>query len=244
MKSWNTARGGSVIRVLSGGIHAFLLTNGEQNILIDTGMTRHRRLLERRLRRLGIQKIALLVLTHAHYDHAGNAAMIKERYGATVIIHRTEADHLASAENTPIHGTVALTKFLFNLLRTRFPRWLSYPPCRADVLVDDRYDLRDAGFSAYLLHTPGHSPGSISVIIGDEIALVGDALFGVSPRSVLPPIASDTAKVIQSWKELLGTGCRIFMPAHGRAVKRKLLVKNLRRHSGSGSSSPDPKQPT
>ncbi len=231
MKSWKTADGGSVIRLLSGGIHAFLLTAGERNILIDTGMRRQRRTLLKRLRKLGVRKIAFLVLTHAHYDHAGNAAMIKEQYGASVIIHRTEADHLASAENAPIQGTNALTKFLFNRPRTRFPRWLSYSPCRADVLLDDRYDLREAGFNAYLLPTPGHSPGSISLVAGDEIALVGDALFGVAPRSVFPPIAWDTAKVTQSWQKLLDTGCRIFLPAHGRARKRELLEKDMRRRS-------------
>jgi glyoxylase-like metal-dependent hydrolase (beta-lactamase superfamily II) len=49
--------------------------------------------------------------------------------------------------------------------------------------------IGSAGFDAYLLNTPGHSPGSLSVFVGHEIAVVGDAMFGVAPRSVFPPFA-------------------------------------------------------
>ena len=230
MKSWKTTGGSSVVRVLSGGINAYLLTQGEKHLLIDTGIGRNRRNLRRRLGKLGIMKIDLLVITHAHYDHAGNAAMIRRQYGAKVLVHRTEAGLLESAENAPILGTIRLTRFLAGL-GARHPRLLSYPPCRPDILVDERYDLASAGFDAYVLHTPGHTPGSTSVIVGGELALVGDALFGVAPRSIFPPFASDRTIVPESWKKLLETGCRLFLPAHGRVRGRKALESGLRRRS-------------
>jgi hydroxyacylglutathione hydrolase len=59
-------------------------------------------------------------------------------------------------------------------------RYLRYTPADCDILVEERYDLNDLGFKGYIIHTPGHSPGSISVILENEIAIVGDTLFGVS----------------------------------------------------------------
>lgn len=69
--------------------------------------------LQKRLSRLGIEKIDLLVLTHSHFDHAANAQKIKEKYNARVIIHHDEADYLASGNNILPVGTNPFTKFLF-----------------------------------------------------------------------------------------------------------------------------------
>jgi len=80
-----------------------------------------------------------------------------------------------------------------------------------------------------LLHTPGHTPGSISVIIDNEIAIVGDTMFGVFWWSVYPPFASNPDKLIDSWEKLLETRCRIFLPSHGSANKRSLVEKDFGR---------------
>lgn len=210
MKCWDAGGGGSLIRLHSGGYNVFLLTNGSDHILIDTGMKLHRWALKRRLKRLGIDRVKLLIVTHAHHDHAGNAAMIRQQYGAAVVVHRAETAYLESGENATIKGTVKLTRCLVRVIRDYFPRWLSYPACPADVLVDDKYELQDAGFDAYLLHTPGHTPGSMSLIVSDRLAL-----------------AADARQLIESWKKLLATGCRTFLPAHGGAISRKSLERCL-----------------
>jgi glyoxylase-like metal-dependent hydrolase (beta-lactamase superfamily II) len=98
-------------------------------------------------------------------------------------------------------------------------------PCPADFLVDSRFDLEDLGLNAYILHTPGHTSGSMSVIVGDEIAIVGDTMVGTFPRSIFPPFADDVPELIRSWGKLLHTGCRIFLPAHGSANGRELVEK-------------------
>ena len=85
---------------------------------------------------------------------------------------------------------------------------------------------------AYLLHTPGHTSGSISLIIDDEIALVGDALFHILPWSVFPPFGNDIDQLIESWKKLLGTGCRLFLPAHGSEIKKELLERCYTKRAG------------
>jgi hydroxyacylglutathione hydrolase len=98
-------------------------------------------------------------------------------------------------------------------------------------LVDDRFDLNEFGFNAYLMHNPGHTGGSMSLIVDDEIAIVGDAMFGVFKWSVFPPFAEDSAQMIKSWGKLLATNCSLFLPSHGSANIRMLVEKDLKKRT-------------
>jgi len=226
MKSWTTKSGYRVIRVLAGRSNVFLLTNGAKNILIDTGPKFMRNKLEKRLNRLNLNQIEYLILTHSHFDHAGNAQRIKEKYNARVMIHKEEASCLTSGDFIVPHGTNLVTRTLVNLFSKRFAHKLKCEPCQYDLLSEMKFDLTNVGFNAYIMHTPGHSAGSVSVIIDDEIALVGDAMFGIFKWSVFPPFAQDPNQMIQSWGRLLETKCSVFLPSHGSANSRKLVEKD------------------
>jgi glyoxylase-like metal-dependent hydrolase (beta-lactamase superfamily II) len=102
---------------------------------------------------------------------------------------------------------------------------LDYEPCSPDLLIEDGLDLSDFGFAARLLHTPGHSRGSISVIVDNEMALVGDLMYGAFPRTIFPPYADDIPQMVSSWGRLLGTPCSLFMPGHGSPRDRKQVQK-------------------
>ena len=93
-------------------------------------------------------------------------------------------------------------------------------------MVDSSFDLKELGLNATIIPTPGHSIGSMSVIIADEIAIVGDSMFGVFRGSVFPPYAIDVKQMIDSWGVLLATDCSVFLPAHGSARNRSLLQKD------------------
>jgi len=81
------------------------------------------------------------------------------------------------------------------------------------------------GFNAYLTHTPGHTIGSMSLIVDNEIAIVGDTMFGVFNWSAFPPYAQDADLMLKSWKKLLETNCNEFLPSHGTANSRDLVQK-------------------
>lgn len=227
MKNWPTSGGYDIIQVLSGRSNAFLLTNGKNNILVDTGPRFMWETLQKRLDRLGIEKIDLLILTHSHFDHAANAAGIREKYKAQVLIHKSESEYLTSGDNILPSGTNPFTKFLVKALVKRFRSVAIYQPCSFDIAVDESFDLSYSGFNAYLMHTPGHTLGSVSLIVNDEIALVGDTMFGIFRGSVFPPFASDTIQLLNSWEKLLKTKCRLFIPSHGSANDRSLVEKDF-----------------
>lgn len=226
MKSWSTQNGYKLIHVLSGRSNVFLLTNGQTNILVDTSSGFMLKLLQKRLVSLKIEKINLLFLTHSHFDHAANAAKIKEKYKALILIHQTETKYLNSGDNILPTGTNHFSRFLIKTLANRFKSIARYQPCDHDLTIDEKFDLSDYGYNAYLMHTPGHTEGSCSLIIDDEFALVGDTMFGVFPGSIFPPFAYDQSQLIKSWKKLLATRCQLFIPSHGSANKRSLVEKD------------------
>ena len=222
MQTWTTKSGCGILRILASRSNVFLLSCRARNILVDTGPRSQWGRLDARLKSLGIDRVDHLILTHSHYDHADNAQRLKHRYGASVIVHRAEARFMEGEGVAVPGGTNAVTRYLVGTLgRVMAARGVE--PCPGDILVDTVYDLGPLGLNAYVLPTPGHSPGSMSVVVDEEIAIVGDAVFGVFKWSVLPPYADDMAGTVESWGRLLETGCGLFLPGHGWAKTRAEL---------------------
>ncbi|MBN1144507.1 MAG: MBL fold metallo-hydrolase [Bacteroidales bacterium] len=223
---WVTKSGYEVIQVLAGRSNVFVVRNGTKNLLVDTSVSRLRKKLQRRLDRLGVKTIDYLVLTHAHFDHAANAQRIQEKYNAKVIVQREDEPWLSAGDNALPRGTNRITSVIVNLLAKRLFHLLRYKPCRPDILVDSHFDLKSFEENLYLVHTPGHTAGSLSLIVDDELALAGDTLFGLFRWSVFPPYASDPETMVRSWGKLLETNCSLFLPSHGTPIRRTLLKKD------------------
>lgn len=216
-----------LIQLLDRRCNVFLYSAAGRHILIDTNRRRHRAALLTALHSLDITRIDLLVLTHTHYDHAENAAYIKSRYGAKVIVHEAEAHYLKTGRSPLPAGTLFPTRLLADYGGRYFQHRFDYEACIPDATFTESLDLSAFGFPIRLLHTPGHSSGSMSVIIEDTVALAGDTLFGKFPGTVFPPFADDVPELYKSWRLLLDTGCSVFYPGHGRAVTRELLQRCL-----------------
>jgi glyoxylase-like metal-dependent hydrolase (beta-lactamase superfamily II) len=231
LKIWETKSGQKIIQILSGRSNVFLFTNGKKNILIDTSPKNKWNKLEKQLIDLNINHVDYLFLTHTHFDHAANAHKIKEKYNSLVFVHKTEASYLTSGDNIIPDGTNIITRSIINLFAYRVFRRLSYEPCQPDILVNSSLDLKEFGFNAYIIHTPGHTVGSMSIVVDNEVAIVGDAMFGISKWSVFPPYANDIKQMIKSWGRLLETDCSVFVPAHGSANSRVLVQKDFNKRS-------------
>jgi glyoxylase-like metal-dependent hydrolase (beta-lactamase superfamily II) len=146
---------------------------GERNILVDTGSPLDLPLLTGQLKKhgLGLGDIALIVLTHVHFDHAGTVAAIQKISGCAVAVHHLEKDCLEKGQNAPIIPIQRLGSILMPFMGVNFQ------PARATIVIENEFDLSGYGVDARIFFTPGHTPGSISLLTGDGQAIVGD-LFG------------------------------------------------------------------
>lgn len=139
---------------------------------------------------------------------------------------------MVSAGITPIpKGTLFATKILSSLGRKYENSFASYPPFTPDIEVEECLDLSIQGINIKIIHTPGHSAGSLSILVDKEIAMVGDTMFGIFPGSILPPFADDLQLLYKSWKKLLDSGCSSFLPGHGKKIDRKLLNSQIKKQN-------------
>jgi hydroxyacylglutathione hydrolase len=216
-------RSGTEIRKLTPArCNIYVVSRNNRTILIDTGISFDRSRIEHALQRQGIIPEAV-VLTHTHFDHAGNAAWLAREYGAEVIVQEAESEALADGDTPIPSGTHAFTKGLVSIGRKMDPVF-KYEPCTADHVFDETFELTRYGINGYIIHTPGHSPGGATIIIDGEIAIAGDSIIGTMPGSPFPPFADDVDELIMSWGKILDTGCTNFLPGHGKPVRREELV--------------------
>jgi glyoxylase-like metal-dependent hydrolase (beta-lactamase superfamily II) len=224
MKTWTTYGGIKITRVLFGRSNVYYFLHQGTGIVVDTGWAGDRARLLGRLKQL--VRPTAVIMTHTHFDHAGNAAALREAFDPVFIVHESEKEFLESGDSPLPEGTRPWTRFIYNLGAERVPQWFHVQGMPAGLTFADRYDLREFGVSAYVMHTPGHSPGSSSVIIDQEIALAGDIMTGM-PGSIFPPWGNDAPEIRRSWKKLLDTGCTVFHPAHGLPVSRERLERSI-----------------
>lgn len=249
-ETWLVGRDLAVTRVLGGRSGAFLVSGANRRMLVDTGAPRDRSELLSRLNMLGVESLDWLVLTHSHYDHAGNARVVRDCFGAKVAIARAEREALESGRNDadgirPV-GTNPVIHFFTDALRPAIARSLVFEPCPADLVFEGSFDFSGEGLDALVVPTPGHTIGSVSVIAGTRgitgsagsagsaspaVALAGDAMFGVFPGSIFPPFAWDVPALLESWAILLGYPCATYIPAHGSANPRALVKREFSRRA-------------
>jgi len=231
MKNWKTKNRCEIFQVLKWRSNSYLICSENGNILVDTGRESAYILLQKNITTLKLkpENIDLLILTHTHYDHCQNAFSIKEQSNCKILISENEAEYSKSGFTPLPKGTFPITRLIVNLGQRIGQKRFGYKPFNPDVFVTDELDLRP--FNVLIISTGGHSAGSISVIIDNEIAIVGDAMLGVFKESVFPPFADDTKEMVKSWGRLLETKCHTFLPGHGKAIKRELLQREFDKYA-------------
>ena len=225
----DTGKGTSVTRLTPARCNIFVVTRNSRSILVDTGITFDRGRIEHSLARKGIVPEAV-VLTHTHFDHAGNAAWLAREYGAEVVVQLAESEALASGETPIPEGTYPITRGIVELGRKIAPAF-RYEPCRADHVFSDTFDLNRFGINGYIIHTPGHSPGGATLVIDGIIAIAGDSIIGTAPGRPFPPFADDVDMLLRSWRKIIDTGCETFLPGHGKPVSREELLTEYERRA-------------
>lgn len=224
-----------------GMVNAHLIKSGAGCVLVDAGIPGSERKIERVLLRHGLSftDIKLIIVTHAHTDHAGSAARLRALSRAPILAHRDDADFY-SRKAPMTYCPTGLVGRLF--LKTPAPH-APYEGFVPDILMrdTDTMHLRAFGIDGFVRHTGGHTPGSIAVELSSQDALVGDLvasgiLIGGIARlghAIRPPFEDDRLRVARELERLVQRGARHFHMGHGGPLEAAEVMRHVRRLSGA-----------
>ena len=96
--------------------------------------------------------------------------------------------------------------------------FINYTGVEPDIILEDDFQLMKFGIRGRVIHTPGHTAGSVSILLAGGDAIVGDlAMNGFPMRrgAGMPIFGNSESEIKQSWKKLLDAGASFIYPGHG-----------------------------
>ena len=220
-----------ICRVPMGKSNSYLIKGKEGFILIDAGVPGKTDKILKVLSKYNAKfdDIKLIIVTHVHSDHVGGLYDIKEKSKAPVLVHEKERNILTQGYAGFPDGTMGFSKIISHLANNVFFSKDQFKPVKADIVVRDEFDLSDYGVDGKVIHTPGHTEGSISVVVENSHCFTGDTLFNILPNSVYPLFANDRDTLLKSWEKLIKLKCKKYYPGHGREFDLNKFEKTIKR---------------
>ncbi|MBI4285108.1 MAG: MBL fold metallo-hydrolase [Chloroflexi bacterium] len=207
----------SVYRITAGGVNMLLIA-ADKLTLIDTGFIGSSRTIVSFLRRLGRspEEINLIILTHNHLDHIGGLTALRRLCPAKVAAHRQSIGDRDSQ--------IAYPKYVLGLLR--FPPFASVRPRfylrpdDVDITLEGDEVLAPLG-GLQVIHTPGHTPGSISLYAPQrKLLIAGDTINSRFRHLRIPPksVSTNMAQLRESVRKLTHLDFAVLCCGHGRPI--------------------------
>jgi glyoxylase-like metal-dependent hydrolase (beta-lactamase superfamily II) len=190
----------------------YLIDFAETLVLIDTGAGKSFSQIVRNIEMLGLNpaNISHLILTHCHIDHIGSVPFFNERYSTKILIHELDAKAVETGDSF---------KTAANWYGTTFP------PTAVNRKLKGVHEILKFGQEElHCLHTPGHTPGSISLYMDREGKRV---LFG---QDIHGPFHKAFGSDIEAWKKsmriLLALNADILCEGHFGIFQPKERVRD------------------
>jgi len=210
-----------------GHANVFFIRTEDGHILVDAGMPGDPEKLDEVFATAGVEpsSIRLIVVSHGHLDHMGLVAYAKETTGAKVICHQSLSRKLAVGEiEVPVAQNL-IGHFLNSMTGIQeMTGGADIESVNADILVDDAFDLSGYGISGKIIHTPGHSQGSISIVLDNGETLVGDMVRDEGDGEIGPGMFyEDREALIASLEEVALFESRTIYLSHGSTIDNRGL---------------------
>jgi glyoxylase-like metal-dependent hydrolase (beta-lactamase superfamily II) len=198
-------------------VNSYLFRSDDGSLaLVDTGIKgAHRRIIAAIEEVGGLSDVTTIVLTHAHADHAGGAKAMAAATGSGTTIHTDDAEYVRTGRGVELDRSRGLGK----LLR----RNMGCDPAPVERTLTDGEVLPIAG-DLQVHHTPGHSPGHVSLLHPDSgILITGDAIWNMWSRRSWPVLTfcTNVAMTERTAQRLAELDYRTAAFTHGTPIEHK-----------------------
>ena len=217
-----TAEGAAIVRMPLRLSNAYLIKS-KPPVLIDTGTLGDMDDLARGLHENGVRvnELGLVIVTHGHADHAGLARELRDDSGAKVVLGAGDLPLSTRGHNDELQPL----SFEAKMLKPLIPD--IYPPFTPDIALARPLSLESFGISGTVIPMPGHTPGSLVVVLSNHTAFVGDMMAGgifggmfMASRPNEHLFQADRERNKQNIAELVKQGVETFYVGHGGPLAR------------------------
>lgn len=216
-----------VIPISLGMVSVFVI-KGDETVLIDTGIPGSEDVIMKKMIENGINPldVKLIILTHAHNDHYGSARALKEKTGAKIAIHKLDAENLRLGKDGELCPINTFGKIFSLVARMNKMKVEGIEP---DIIIDNEFELGAYGIAGKIISTPGHTPGSISVILENKQVIVGDLIMAFFPKTKpnYPMVAHDISEVKKSIKKVMMYSPNQIYISHGGPFTAETIIKRF-----------------
>jgi hydroxyacylglutathione hydrolase len=220
-----TPDGSAIVEVPLRQSNAYLIRSSTP-VLVDAGTLGDMDDLRSGLASVGadLGDVRLVVVTHGHHDHAGLAREL-QRTGARIMLGVGDVDIAKQGEDDELKPTGLTGWLLKPLLKKEYPEFVP------DIVVSEPVDLGPWGIQGKVLPMPGHTAGSLVVLLANHAAFVGDQMLGGwfggvffarSPGEHY--FQADPERNHRNIAALVGMGVETFYLGHGGPVARADVI--------------------
>lgn len=218
-----------------GLINAFLIKSELGAILVDTGLPKTEKKLEKilKINNMKMSDIKLIVITHAHVDHAGNASLLRKLTNAKILAHENDLKYYERKELMSFCSSGWFGKIFLKTNLMDEP----YEAFTPDIMISGShtFDLKSFGINGRVVSTPGHTEGSLSIVLENNVAIVGDLissgilLGGIinTSKAKSPPFEDNPNLVAKQLLNITDMGSKTFLMGHGGPLK----AEEVKRHA-------------
>jgi glyoxylase-like metal-dependent hydrolase (beta-lactamase superfamily II) len=191
--------------------NAYLVID-QQAILVDAGFPGDADTIARAITRAGLtpRDITLLVHTHGHIDHVGATAELQQRLDVPTMIHQADAPNLITGTN----GVVKPRNLEARLVAAMLVK--PFDAVTPDIVLSEETALHAYGIDGQVLFTPGHTKGSLSLLLGNGEAIVGDVMMGGWLGGTIRPHQPNYHYFVDDWDDVHHSIARLLSHAPTR----------------------------
>ena len=207
-----------------GSVNCYLIETDDGFVLIDTGGSNRRGDLVGELEGAGCKpgNLNLIVLTHGDFDHTGNCAFLREKFGTRTAMHY---DDSGMVERGNMFYNRESGNALFIRIAPILFRFAKSDRFKPDLYIEEGDDFSEYGLGARVLQLAGHSKGSIGILTAGGDLFCGDLLDNTD-KPGLGSIMDDLAAATGSVEKLRGLEIHTVYPGHGRPFAWELFMRS------------------